>query len=285
MSLSRQTLWDDQHFTVQVGAIVGPHSVPATDLGAGLIYYPGDVNLTHHLGGTNLMAAPLSPTGLHMLWSTGTAFETVTISEASCSFIRVELKPPPRLVAELPDDFLGLASAALLQDDWAEPFKSSVREDLDTIRAFIEPLSVGDALASGSLERAVLAKQDLDLKLLWSAREYRNRGVFGQDAQVFAYSTRLAAVTPANGMINVTVNTKDAANTAVSGCVVWYVTRINHANPGFYKSFSRFSTPTSESLAVGNYEMWTEKGGTTGPRRPISISSAATKQFVDLWAP
>src|SRR5262245_23624977 len=195
MPLSRRSVWDDENFTVQVGIIAGPYSAAATDLGAGLIYYPGDVNLTHRLGVTNIMAAPrLSPTGLHVLWSTGAAFETFTSSEGAWPFIRVELKASPRLAAEIPDDFLGLASAALLQDDWAESFKESVREDLETIRMFIEPLRTGGTPASESLERAVLAKEDLDLKLLWSAGEYRRRGVFGQGVHVFAYQAiRLAA--------------------------------------------------------------------------------------------
>lgn len=181
----------------------------------------------------------------------------------------------------MPQDFAGPASVALLQDDWDEAFKASVRDDLGAIREFIEPLAAGMDPDPETRERALLAKQDLDLKLFWSAREYRRRGVFTREYR----SALLAAATPASGSINVTVNTKDAANAAVPGCIFRFVTRINHANPGFYLSFSQFSTPTSEHLSVGNYDMWAEKGGISGPRRVISVVSASATQSVDLLAP
>ncbi|MFZ0758492.1 MAG: hypothetical protein WAM69_00970 [Candidatus Sulfotelmatobacter sp.] len=278
-----ESLWDDENFSVQSGVIPGQARFSGADLGPGIIYYPVHVNLTHRLAGTiQPIPSPHPSSGQrNFLWNTGTDTEIFNPHESSSRFVRVALKPSPQLAAELPQDFLGLASAALLQDDWAQPFKDSVRDDLDVIHAFIEPLNSGQTPGPESLERAILAKQDLDLKLLWSAREYGHRGLFTPGYR----TTTLAAATPATGMINVIVYTKDRANTDVSGCVVWYVTRINHSKPGSYKSFSRFSTPTSEYLYVSNYEMWAEKGGINGTKRVVSIVSATATQSVDLLAP
>ena len=119
------------------------------------------------------------------------------------------------------------------------------------------------------------------MKLLWSAREYIRRSLFTLGYR----TTTLAAATPATGLINVIVNTKDRANTDVSGCQVRYVTRINHRKPGSYQSFSNFSTPTSEHLGVGNYDMWAEKAQKKGSKHVVSIISASTTQSVDLLAP
>jgi hypothetical protein len=284
MPLNRRFIWDDEHFTVQAGAI-GGREITGPELGRGIIYYPNDVTLTHHLGSIDIRNAPRpSPREFRILWSTGVPFERFTTGQPSCPFVRVDFKPSPQLAAELPDDFLGLASAALLQSDWAEPFKDSVHADVDAIGMFVEELRSGHAPGPESFERAVLAREDLELKLLWLAGEYRRRGVFGRGVHALAYSTTtLAAATPATGMITVTVNTKDPANAAVSGWAVWYVTYINRNNAGFYASFSQFSTPTSEPMGVGNYEMWTEKGGATGPKRKIPIRSTTTTQSVDLW--
>ena len=278
-----QSLWDDENFNVQTGVIPGRVTFSGADLGPGIIYYPDHVSLDHHLAGTiETVRSRRSPlAGLNFLWNTGSETEIFNPHEESSPFVRVALKPSPQLAAEIPPEFLGLASAALLQEDWAEPFKDSVRDDLDLIRAFIEPLSPGQAPDPESLERATLAKQDLDLKLLWSAGEYSRRGAF-----TLGYGTkRLASATPANGLINVTAHTVDAAKNPVQACEVRYVTVINSSNPGLYKTFSRFSTPTSESLSVGNYKMWAEKNGQMGPQRNVAVASVSTTQFVDLWAP
>jgi hypothetical protein len=280
MPASLESLWDDDNFTVQAGIIPGQVTLSGADLGTGIIYYPVQISLIHRFGG-NVTSSRATSSDLSFLWNTGFESQIFNPSEKSSRFIRVALKPSPQLAAELPQEFGGLVSAALLEDDWAKPFKDSVQEDLDAIGAFIAPLRSGETPDPESRRRAILAKQDLDLKLLWSAGEYRRRGIFKMGYR----SINLAATTPATGLVNVTVHTKDGANTAVSGCVVWYVSRINHGKPGLYKSFSQFSTPTSEHLAVGNYDMWTEKGANQGSKRAISIVSASTSQTVDLLAP
>jgi hypothetical protein len=38
-------------------------------------------------------------------------------------------------------------------------------------------------------------------------------------------------------------------------------------------------------MAVGNYEIWAEMSGATGPRRTISVSSVSTTQSADITAP
>jgi len=276
-----ESLWDDENFTVQSGVIPRQASLSGGDLGPGIIYYPVDVGLTHRFAGTVETLPSASSAGLNFLWNTGNDTEIFNPHQSSSTFFRVALKPSPRLAAELPEDFVGLASAALLLDNWAEPFKKSVREDIDAIHALIKPLQSGETPDPESREVAILAKQDLDVKLLWSAREYIRRSLFTLGYR----TTTLAAATPATGLINVIVNTKDRANTDVSGCQVRYVTRINHRKPGSYQSFSNFSTPTSEHLGVGNYDMWAEKAQKKGSKHVVSIISASTTQSVDLLAP
>jgi len=63
------------------------------------------------------------------------------------------------------------------------------------------------------------------------------------------------------------------------------VLTFNHRKPGSYQSFSNFSTPTSEHLGVGNYDMWAEKAQKKGSKHVVSIISASTTQSVDLLAP
>jgi hypothetical protein len=285
MPQNLESLWDDDNFSVETGIIPGRATLSGGEIGTGLIYYPINTNLTHRLAGTvQTIQIPQSPVpGLKLLWNTGPESEIFNPHESSSSFVRVALKPSPQVAAELPQNLLGFASAALVHADWDERFKKSVLEDLDVIHAFIEPIRSGQTPSAEIQERATLAKQDLDVKLLWSAGEYRRFGIFNLGYR----SSVLAAASPGTGVINVTVNTKDPTNTAlaVSGCWVWYVTRINHNKPGSYKSFSTLSTPTSEGLVAGNYDMWTGKGGRSSTKRVVSIVSASAAQFVDLLAP
>jgi hypothetical protein len=281
MPSSFEFLWDDENFTIQSGVIPGKGRLSGADLGSGIIYYPVQVNLTHPFRQPLEVIPSPSPAELSFLCNADPEIQIFNPAELDSPFIRVELKPSRGVEDEIPADFNGLVSAALLQEDWGEPFKDSVREDLDAIGALVEPLRSGGTPDPESRERAILAKQDLDLKLLWSAGEYRRLGLFARQYRI----ANLAASTPATGLINVTVNTKDTANTPVPGCTVWYVSRINHNRTGSYKSFSQFSTPSSEHMAVGNYEMWAERGGSQGSKHVVSVVSASAAQLVDLLAP
>ena len=278
-----ESLWDDENFTVQMGHIPGRASISGAELGTGIVYYPIDTELSHRVVGSleEIPSARSSFGGLNLLWNTGLDSEIFNPLKSSSRFIRVGLKPSPELTAELPEPYFGPASAALLQDEWDNRFKESVRDDLEVIHGFVEPLRSGHTPSPEFRERATLAKEDLDLKLLWSAREYNSLGLFTSGHRFIT----LAAATPATGLINVTVHTKDTANAAMSGCLVWYVSLIKRSKPGFYRSFSKFSTPTSEQMAVGNYDMWTEKSGKQGPRRVVSVVSTSTTQSIDLLAP
>lgn len=278
-------LWDDENFAVQVGVIPGLATLSGTELGPAMIYYQGHVQATPRLRALGEAAAvPHShSSGLRFFWNTGVQTEFFNSHDCSTRIIRVALKPPPQLAAMLPKESGDLAYSILLDNHWHENFKASVRDDFDAIREFVEPLRSSQLPDKESSDRALLAKQDLDLKLLWSTREQMRLGVFGLGYRTGPLATVAAGT--ATGFINVTVNTKDAANVAVSGCVIWYVTRITHNRPGSYLSFSKFSTPTSEPMGVGNYQMWAEKGGASGAKHIVSIISASAAQSVDLAAP
>jgi hypothetical protein len=282
MPVNFERLWDDNNFVVQAGILPGRPSFSGDELGPGIIYYPSDVDLGYrHAGITEPDALPrISSTGMDFLWNAGSGTEILNPRETSGRIVRVSLKPSPQLEKVLPERFFGLASAALLQDDWDALFKDSVRDDLEMIGAFVERLGFGRSETPGSFEDALLAKQDLDLKLLWSAGQYRLQGLFNRGPPLIG----LAAATTATGLIDVTANTMDAAKTPVPACEVKYVKEIKKNDPAFYKSFSRFSTPTSQSLPVGNYEMWAEKSGQVATRRKIAVSGPSP-QLVDLFAP
>src|SRR5205807_7518772 len=122
MPLKLESLWDDENFTVQSGVISGQSSLSGADLKPGIIYYPVHVNLTHRLAGTIEMVPSPQPSsaGLNFLWNPGPGTEIFNSHESSSRFVRIALKPSPQLAAELPQNLLDLASADLLQDDWAE---------------------------------------------------------------------------------------------------------------------------------------------------------------------
>jgi hypothetical protein len=275
--------WNYPNFTVQIGVIPAHKEVSGPDLGAGILYYPVSATLSYRAFGRNEpYGSPQRLSEARVLWNTGSQIEIVNPEESGVPFLFVSLKPSLALRDEVPEEFLGIVSAALLQDDWAPAFKDGVREDLEAISAFGSTLRNGAEPSPEVMQVADLAKEDLDVKLLWSAREFRRHGVF----TAANLGAALAATTPASGLINVTANTKDKiTNAPVSGCAVWYVKRIKHNNPAAYQRFSSFSTPTSESLAVGNYDSWTEKGGLQGPKNLISVSSVSSSQSIDLLAP
>ena len=98
-------------------------------------------------------------------------------------------------------------------------------------------------------------------------------------------SSSMLAVAATTGTVTVKADTVDASKKQVNGCEVWYVAYLNKNNSAFYYSYSQLSTPTSEALVVGNYEMWAAKAGVIGPKRKISVSSTSGTQSVDLLAP
>ena len=283
MNLNLQSLWDDDNFKIQAGVIPAEARVSGAGLGPGVIFYPHGANLARQVAGeTETASLPRSSTaGFSYFWSMGPDAEVINLEASSYPIIHVELKPSPQWAAELLNDSLGVLSAGLLEYDWAGPFKDSVHDDLDAIGAFVEPLGVGKRPDQKSRSRALLAKQDLDLKLLWTVGELHRLGV----TILGSRTTTKTGAASGRGMINVTVNTVDSAAKPVGGCEVRYVPVINSSNSGYYRSFSQFSTPTSESLSVGNYEMWAEKLGQKGATRSIGIVSSSNAQTVDLFAP
>lgn len=281
MTLDLESLWDDENFTIETGVLPAGPRLSGAELGAGLIYYPVTSNLHHHLAGMiNIIPARQSSLAdLNVLWNDGIGTELYNPEKTAAEILRVALKPSELLVNELPEGLFGVGYATLLEADWAEPFKKSVRDDLAVIGALVEPIRRGQrAIDPSIMERAILAKQDLDAKLMWSAGTLRRH-----DNLTLAYANTILATAATNGMISVSAKTMDANQNDVHGCEVKYVAVIHKNNKAFYKSFAQFSTPTSESLSVGNYQMWAEKAGQSGQRRTITVNS--TTQKVDLYAP
>src|SRR6202790_5756178 len=145
MAENLRPIWDDDHFTVETGVIPSRLRFSGADLGPGIIYYPVDANLRTSFA-EKMGPAPAPRRSLsepNVFWNAGFETEILNPEEKSYEFVRVGLKPPAPAMSEIPDDFVGIAYASLLQADWDQPFKESVRDDLDIIATFVEPLLRG----------------------------------------------------------------------------------------------------------------------------------------------
>ena len=83
----------------------------------------------------------------------------------------------------------------------------------------------------------------------------------------------------------VSVATKLENGTTVPNCEVFANGIANGNDESNALRFSQLSTPTTESLAVGRYNMWAVKGNLKGPIDVISVGNLSGVQRVDLFAP
>jgi len=137
-----------------------------------------------------------------------------------------------------------------------------------------------------------------------SIREYTRRIEFISDKEMISYHDELflnavnadlevkrihAEKMPENAFdsIKVIVHTKkDGAEKGVYQ--VWWVKDAYKDETGQYRTFDRFSTPTSRSLPPGKYVMWTKAtDGTqaTGEKTPKEFGDGQAEVEIDLIAP
>jgi hypothetical protein len=284
------SLWDDENFTVQRGVIPAKATLSGEKIGRGIIYYPVGANLIHRSPYLNLNIETLLPDGARKImpiWNPGTADEIENYSSHPTDFFRVSLKFDPEMMNDLSQEEIGPATSLLLHGNWDERFKSTVQADLDAIHRIVPLPGVSDNPSPEDLELASLAKEDLELKLGWLSDQARRLKVPMLSFQIPGFG-KASAPSPPNGLISVTVRTKDAnGGPDVMNCTVW-------ANFGGYNntanaiSFANVSSPTTDNLGVAIYNLWAEKGGQAGPWHRVKIgrsSSSPNSQTVDVFAP
>jgi hypothetical protein len=285
-----KSVWHDENFAVQKGVIKARTTISGADIGPGIIYYPISANLTHRIAGSlDIVESLVIPGGnLSCLWNAGGETEIVNLSAHPKDIFRVAIRYDAELMAELPEEDIGLATTIFLHGDMAEAFKSSLKVDLEAIRLLVPESGGSPKPSQEDIVRASIAKQDLELKLWWFSKEMRRLRTSLSAFRAPGFGNALGALPPP-GLIDVNVNTKDACTGMdVNGCVVWFNYSGYGSNTANAISFLKLSTPTTHKLSVSIVNMWAEKGGKTGKQRQISIGRGGTSpnsQSVDLVAP
>ncbi len=302
-----ESFWSDENFAVQKGVIAGGTTLSAADLGRGIIYHPVDAHLTYRLPGHIETVISSRVGNAECLYNPGTDAEIINHSAGPADIFRVTLKHPKRLDEELPEDYIGGATSMLLQGDWSDDFKASLRLDLEAIHRLVSGGFASEPSPDDVL-LASLAKEDLELKLSWLSswlRHEANLTRFGNwldyymplteylaplmnfSLKNFNLGSLIGARASPPGKITVTVTTKNQSGQEVSGCIVWANYRGYQNNTANALAFSNPSSPTTDDLTVAIYNMWAEKGGHKGPVVPIRIAGGAspTAQSVGLLAP
>jgi hypothetical protein len=150
---------------------------------------------------------------------------------------------------------------------WPAPFAESLRDDIFTIATLVEASEHGVSPDKKQQDRAHAGLQDLLFKNTWVS------------------SNNLAGVLP-NPLVDVTARTLDQSGTVIQNCTVWYVPIAWEDDRQHWKRFDRFSSPTSQSIAVGQYKMWADHNGKEGER--VSVNPGDDQKpakAVDLGVP
>ena len=175
-----------------------------------------------------------------------------------------------------------------------EKYAGAIRDlDRDRLRVVLKPLGANiNAIFSIDLGAAMLLslKRDQDaLGMLWRALEakrvslsvYNGGLVAGQDVAI------KAAYVQANkkDTVEVKVNTLDKSGQNIPNCTVWYKPYLSN-NDGDRRKFDKFSTPTTELIPPGRWQIWSEKDRKAGRVDPLDIGDdQRAKREVDIEAP
>jgi hypothetical protein len=131
------------------------------------------------------------------------------------------------------------------------PFKESVGDDISLIAALVESGNEGSSPSQLQQDRARAGLEDMLFKSRW----------ISSGEQVNASS---------NPLVGVTARTLDHAGTVVQHCDVWYVPIAWEDDKQHWKRFDRFSSPTTQSIVVGQYKMWASHNGKDGNKVPVN---------------
>jgi hypothetical protein len=85
--------------------------------------------------------------------------------------------------------------------------------------------------------------------------------------------------------VETTVNTVDQKGQSVPKCYVWYAPFLKDDEQHKLK-FDKLSTPTTDVVAAGKWNIWSEKAGKTGPKTEYSCGDdGRLSRAIDIPAP
>ena len=300
-SFNLESVWANDHFTIKKGVLPPKIEYSGLDLGQGVVYYAGAERVMHRIAASAGDEIFIDETELNKrcLWSAGHLTEIVNCSAKPENLFLVKLHYNPLLAGSLSnEEDVASAVAYLLHGPWPEAFKSSVQIDLRVIGELGAAKLRLPFGRNRAILRATRAKEDLEFKIAWvaaAARERARRG--GMSPYGFRFFDFINfpgrtddAEPPYDGMVQVTVNTKDSEGTrAVPGYVVWTTPNGGAHDPSLADRFDELSTPTKKFLPVGGYAMWAQKGSSKSDPVRIAVGSLEkpllAEQTVDLVVP
>lgn len=146
--------------------------------------------------------------------------------------------------------------------DWPDAFKQSVGDDIQSIAGLVVEDEYVKRPSQTEEDRARAGFEDLSLKSHW------------------------VASTEENPLIEVTARTIGSSGAIVQRCSVWYVPVAWADDKSHWRRFDQFSSPTSQSIPVGQYNMWANYNGKNGRKSIVSPGDdLKPKKTIDLDAP
>jgi hypothetical protein len=139
----------------------------------------------------------------------------------------------------------------LFAADLPNVFKESVGYDIQSIADLVAESEHGMPPGETEQDRARAALQDLSFKSNWIS------------------SSGTSAVTP-SPLVDVTARTVGRSGAVVQHCTVWFVPLAWEDDKHHWKRFDQFSSPTSQSIPVGQYKMWANHNGQDGTKSTVN---------------
>jgi hypothetical protein len=277
-----QQEWQDQSFRVIRASLQPGTRIEAPRFSEGVLHCSEDFHIKHTnmLGKAVYIRTPQIGMPRQMYWASGDASFIENLSESPLEAIYVELKRPA-ISAGVPAEVGAAISPHIFSSDWPEDFQNALTDDLEGIGLLAKRIAAGLPPSRDEILRAARAKEDFEFKRAWIAEVALRLGFFWDFRGGLGTTVR-----PPDPHVTVTVNTKDNYGTDQSGWEVWYLpyawagTRDQEVQE---KPFNQLSTPTSNVLTVGRYEMWARKGTSKSNPRPVNVGDGwQREQTVDL---
>jgi len=146
--------------------------------------------------------------------------------------------------------------------DWPDTFRESVGYDVQAIAGLVVGSEHGNHPGKTEQDRARAGLEDLSFKSNWISSSV------------------------ASPLVAVTARTVGRSGTVVQHCTVWYVPLAWADDKQHWKRFDQFSSPTSQSIPVGQYKIWANHNGQDGAKSQVDPGDDhKTTKNIDLDVP
>ncbi|MGB7283342.1 MAG: hypothetical protein WBE13_13850 [Candidatus Acidiferrum sp.] len=139
----------------------------------------------------------------------------------------------------------------LFAPDLPDAFEESVGYDIQSIADLVAVSEYGKSPSKTEQNRARAGLEDLSFKSNW-------------------FSSSGGGVASPSPLVGVTARTIGRSGTVVQHCTVWYVPLAWEDDKQHWKRFDQFSSPTSQSIPVGQYKMWANHNGQDGTKSTVN---------------